>query len=326
MAGETPGASNARNNKKKLRWEDDKSTNKIYASGNVSALGNQTAADSTLKPGQKPKAIPTPTQRADDKSSDKYYAEGGSARPRSSTQAGVKKLGPAPKLAAAPKTARQKGNAGVFIGTKNDVRPVIDGVLDLLQGGTTGIVVTIKAGESDLLKRARAALDLAVTREQITEEEYREVRLSYDTSAAEQAGIAEKLGVPQAKETVRTEDNETSDVDPLAFLKGVGDDPEDPVIDTSPIVTKEVDTTDDVASSPAPSYPTPGDDEDDNDFLKPKPEPEAVDTILTTVQVEEAVFTPDAAEVIGTPVETPAEEPVEEVKTTRKAKRSGRGS
>ncbi len=93
--------------------------------------------------------------------------------------------------------------------------------------------------------------------------------------------------------------------------------------DTSPIVTKEVDTSEDVASSPAPSYPTPGDDEDDNDFLKPKPEPEAVDTILTTVPVEENVFTPDAAEVTGTPVE---EAPAEEVKTTRKAKRSGRGS
>ncbi len=278
MAGETPGASNARNNKRKMRWEDDKSTNKIYASGNVSAIGNQTAADSVLKPGQKPKPIATPTQRTDDKSADKYYAEGGSARPRSSAQAGVKKvLGPPPKLAAAPKNARQRGNIGMTITTKEQVVEVIDEVVSLLQDGGTNIVVTIKAGESDLLKRARAALDMAVTREKITEDEYREVRLSYDTSVTEQASIAEKLGVPQAKETVRTEDNETTDVDPLAFLKGEGDDPEDPVIDTSPIVTKEVDTTDDVASSPAPSYPTPGDDEDDNDFLKPKPEPEAVD-------------------------------------------------
>lgn len=317
MAGELPGAGDARkkkqNNRKPLRWQDDKSTDKIYKSKDISALdSSRTVADSTLKPGQEPKGIPTPTMRHDDKSSDKYYAEGGSQRPRAGAQAG-KKLGPAPVLGV--KSAKQlpakKGPPRTRtlnkVNEKDDIPVVLDSVVSRLAGGETGLVVYVKTGDSALLRRTRAALDLLVTRETITEDQYREVRLSYDLAPGEQAAVAAKLSVPTAKETVRTEENESTGVDPLAFLSGeAGADPEDPVVDTSPIKTvQEIDTTGDTTTEVNDA------DDDDGDFLAPKP----------TEPADDRVFTPDAAEVN---LEPPAH--VTEAAPKKRSRRSGRGA
>lgn len=321
MAGELPGAGDARkkkqqNNKKPLRWQDDKSTDKIYASKQVSALGqNRSVADSTLKPGQEPAGIKTPVMKADDKSADKYYAEGGSQRPRVGA-AGQKKLGPAPQLGVPKKGEKPRRAAGgkLLVQAKEDISGVMEQVVDLLNGGNDGIVVYIQAGDSGLLRRTRAALDLLVTREKISEDMSRDVRLSYELSADEQAGVAEKLGVPTAKETVRTEENETAVVDPLDFLNGLGGaDPEDPVVDTSPITdAQDVDTSGDTTTEVV------DEDDDDNDFLKPK-----VEEVVAAPPVVDQVFTPDAAEVnLGAPVEAP----VEEATPKKRSRRSGRGS
>ncbi len=339
MAGELPGAGDARkkraaavNNKKKLRWQDDKGTNKIYASGSISALdSSRTVADSVLKPGQEPVAIPTPKLKTDDKSADKYYANGGSSRVRGEAQAKSEKAARtlavppgAPKLGNA-KTA--KSSASLTVRTKDDVGLVLDQVVRRLQDGVQGVVVQVAQGDNQLLKRVRAALDLLVTREAITEEQYRDVRISYEPGVAEQKGVAEKLGVPQATETVRTEANEAADVDPLAFLNGEGDDPDDPVVDTSAVPPQEVDTT--------------ADPEPQKDFLAPEEDDESdAPRALTAEEVAALTAPPVRGEAANTVVidekqEVPAEdtilttvpvEPAADDLPRRRSKRSGRGS
>lgn len=328
MAGETPGAHNA-NRRRKLNWNDDKSTNKIYASGDISALGDQTVADSTMKPGQTPVANPTPTLRADDKSADKYYANGGSSRVRGpQVAAGQKKLGPPPALGVAapkPRSAPYNPNATLVVRSKYEVNGVMAELVNRLNGGATGQVVYVPAGENQLLKRARAALEMLVTREVITEEQYHDVRLSYEPKAGEQAAIAEKLGVPQAATTVKTEDNEAATVDPLDFLNGeAGEDEKVDVEATAP--PTEVDTTGDVASSPAPGLSPSDDDEADNDFLSPE-------APVTTAAVEtmDGVGDVPAGPIgetghHGDPGEPGEPAPAEENLPRRRGKRSGRGA
>ena len=339
MAGELPGAGDARDRKKltqaskrPLRWQDDKSTDKIYKSKNISALDqSRTVADSTLKPGQEPAAIPTPTLKTDDKSADKYYANGGSQRARGPAvakkeQAGLKPPAVTPQLGVKRPEPKKslKSALGLTVHSKEDIDGVMDSVVAQLGDGNQHVVVYVKQGDSALLRRVRARLDSLVTREVITEDQYRDVRLSYELAAGEQAAVAEKLGapVPAAPETaVNTDANEAATVDPLAFLNGEGDDPDDPVVDTSPIKPEEavvVDTTND----PAETKPEVADDDDDNDFFKPKAEPkdeldravptDAAATVLTTVPVE----TPEA----------PADAPAGEDLPRRRGKRSGRGA
>lgn len=321
MAGETPNA-NRVNNRRKLRWSDDKSTNKIYASGDVSALGTHvTSADSTLKPGQKPAGIPTPVVKADDKSADKYYAEGGSKRVRGpQVAAGQKKLGPPPALGVkhprvkALAAAVPNRNGTLLINSTDEMNGVLAAVVDRAINGPTPVLVCVKRGDNNLLKRARAAMELLVAREVLTEEQYHDIRLSYDMGAEEQAAVAAKLGVPTAITTVATEDNESVAMDPLAFLNG--DDDGEPAVDTSPLQVTNVDTSNDVASSEAPSYPTaPQEDDDDgadNTFLTP-----------SSPAVFEENETPAEAPVeaqVDAPTKTTTETPV------RPGRRHGRGT
>lgn len=296
MAGETPGAHNACSNRRPLRWQDDRSTNKIYASGSTSALGaGRTVSDSVLKPGDQPAAVPTPRLKTDDKSADKYYANGGSDRVRGPQQAAAEKA--ARRGLAVPAAAPVLGVAGrrpavttLSVRTKEDVRTVLDALVPRLQSGETGLVVTVAAGASNLLHRTRSALDLLVTREVITEDQYREVRLSYEPAAAEKVALAAAVGVPATTATVRTEDNEDV-ADPLAFLSGDTPDPDDQVVDTSPVVPTEVDTTTDVVTSVPESA---AEDDDDNDFGKTflTPEPTAAAPEVPTGAPADAVPAP----------------------------------
>lgn len=312
MAGETPNAHKQQQQRKKLNWNEDRSTNKIYASGDRSAIGGGTVSDSVLKPGQKPVANPTPTQKADDKSADKYYANGGSDR-RKFGKPQAAKLGGPPKLGVSqprPKAAP----AATVINSKEDINPVLEGVVTRLKDGVTGVVVSVAAGNNDLLKRTRAAMDLLVTRETITEDEYREVRLSYEPAAAKAAPPAPS-GEAAADEAV--------DVDPADFLSGKSD-VEEPAVDTAPAETTEVDASADVASSPAPEYPSapaePAADEDDGEeFLAPT---------APTVEVRGDSTATEADE--QKPEDPPAEAPASPGATTSPApkpgRRSGRGS
>lgn len=323
MAGETPGAANA-NKRRKLNWNEDKNTNKVYASGDISALGDQSVADSVRRTaGEQPLGVPTPAFRADDKSADKYYANGGSGRVRGpQVAAGQKKLGPAPQLGQ-PARPKQVTSRHIVIADKDQIAAALESVVDRLKGGERPVPVYIKKGENQVLKRTRAALDMLVTRETITEDEYRDVRLSYELDEAV-AAVAAKLGEVVVEKTVNVD--EADAVDPLAFLNSDADDEK---VDVEAVAPVAVDTADD------------GDDSDEYVPTPPAPVAEALAERLAAEQH----FTPDAAEVTGYPttpkaegpVEPPAEEPAptqhvdEEAKTeepaqTRRGKRSGRGS
>lgn len=260
MASETPGG--ARHQKRRqLRWADDKSTNKVYASGSPSAITGRTVADSTLKPGQKPVANPTPTMSVNDKSADKYYAEGGSSR---AGVAGVRKKGvvakPAASRAAKPKSS---WGDGAVIMAPDEVRGVMDRVPDAFAAGKEALVIYVKAGDSKLLGRTRAALELLMTGEKITEAQYHSVRLTY-LKAEEQAP-------PVPTKTVQVEAT-PDDLDPLAFLNS---DAEEPAVDTTAVtpavVTEEVAAPDKLDAKAEDGLD--GDDgDDDSDFLTPKAE------------------------------------------------------
>jgi hypothetical protein len=306
LAGETPGAATSR--RKRLNWNDDKSTNKVYASGDISALGTQTASDTVKKPeGQA--GVATPVVRADDKSADKYYANGGSQRVRGPQVAKTQKLGPPAKLGVnAPKQAPRSLSGKLFINDQTEINGVLQQLIEQLKGGAVGVVLSVKKGDSPLLRRTRAALEMLVTREVITEEQYHEVRLSYEQEAV--------LPLPEQQPEVKVEDA-TNAVDPMDFLNADSSD-NDEVINTSPAAeTTEVDTTDDVVNNSAAAT----DDDDDSDYGRTTVNEQAEVAVEANTQPEEPAAEPQTSE-------TQPEQPTEsdEDSKPRRGRRSGRGS
>jgi hypothetical protein len=124
---------------------------------------------------------------------------------------------------------------------------------------------------------------MLVTREVITEDQYHDVRLSYALGAGEQAAVDAKLGAPAprggAANTVVVD--EAAPLDAAAFLRGEGEDPDDPIVGTAPEPVQEVDTSRDVQESPAPAYPTAA--EDDEDLFDPTVARKVDDPVAHTI-------------------------------------------
>ncbi len=318
MAGETPGANAHHQKRRKLPWQDDRSTDKIYASGNPSALGDYRSVSDAQANG-----VVNPTQNADDKSSDKYYAVGGSSRRKVSAAAGTPrpKLGPPPKRTApvlTPLTRALKPptltNGGLFISDASAVNGVLQDVIANLQSGQSPTVLYVKAGDNNLLKRTRAALEMLVTRAVITEDQYHDVRLSYEPGEKAKAEIDAEIGAPAPADgpAISTDANEDADLD--AFL--AGDLTDESYVDTAPAATIEVDTTNDPAETKMAI-----EDEDDADassFLAP--------TTVTESEVPtaEEKITADETPMDEAPVEDEA--PAVEAAPKKKGRKSGRGS
>ncbi len=195
MAGETKGANTSR--RKPLSWDDDRSTDKIYASGNVSALGTPTAARSEIS-------------RVRDRPS-----------------------------VAAPQVPQNRGSDLLLVNSAGDVQPVLERLCSRLRESDAKQVVYIKAGDQKLLQRFRTALELAVTRQDINEEMYNDVTLSFSQARAA------ALPVPTPTTTKRA-DMGTPD-DPLAFLHSDTPDEEDTndAVNSSAVSPTVVDTSDD---------------------------------------------------------------------------------
>jgi hypothetical protein len=223
MASETPGGARRR----PLAWKDDRSTNKYYGSGQKSAVGGQPA-------GETGNAEPAPPAKRppwrDDRSTDKYYA---SPKQAPTAQQAARKLGPAARLAPGPRRAPADPNAAMTVAAPGDINGVLAEVVARLNAGESPVVVYVAAGETALLRRARAALDLLVAREVVTEEQGRDVRFSY-------------TGEPAKATTPPRPEVGPALVDPAAFLAGeaVLDDDE-PAVDTAaaPAVEQELDET-----------------------------------------------------------------------------------
>lgn len=297
--------------RRKLPWRDDRSTNKYYASNDTSAIqGNNVASDSTLKPGEAPKPNVTGAKmHRDERSADKKYY--GNAAPAAPTAQQIAKgqLGAAPRLGGAAKQAsnapqkrRQAAlspNANLTVTETNEVNGVMLGVIAALESGVSPVVVYVESGNAQLLRRTRAALEMLVTREQITEEQFHDVRLSYTPSDNDKKAIDAKIGTVTPRGDAKVESVEKAlPADPLAFLRGEGDDPDDPVVDTSPINMKEVDASKDEVSSVVgyPSAPDDDDDGADNSFLQPKEEAVPINTgkqtlVDTSHELDRAVET-----------------------------------
>lgn len=284
MAGEIH---NFNKKRKRPNWQDDRSTGKYYDSGDISAIQGQTsAADSTLKPGQQPKGKKYAPPKTDDRRADKYYANQTQLAPTKQQLARGSKLGrPAQLGERRPQLSPQEQqavarraadpNANMTVTDKSEVNGVTQEVVNRLQEGQTGVVVYIQKGNSDLLRRTRAALEMLVTKEVITEEQYHEVRLSYTLGAGEQEAVAQKLGVPAPKGEKEYEDN-TTKADPEDFLSGgmtADDEEEARIVMANTTEIQLIDTTDDVQDSPAPAYPSApaAEDDDDSDFMAKTP-------------------------------------------------------
>jgi hypothetical protein len=189
---------------------DTRGTNRIYGSSQPSALaGSRTEADSKqVEPGT------AQQQRAkhnalDTRSTDRYYREASQQRPANKPQA---RLSPTP----APATK-------LLIETAEDVGPVMVNVAALINSGSEPLTVYIAEGQAELLRRARTALDLQITREVITADQGRDVRFTY---------VATTLPRMEA---------------PPAPAPGVSphEDDEDPPIDTSPVTPTVIEEPED---------------------------------------------------------------------------------
>lgn len=276
MASETPGGSQRR-----PRRPDDRSTDKYYASGDKRAIQNQPEQPQPQQP------APRRVARPDDRSTDKYYKEQVPQAP--TAQQLAKGLGKVPALQGVAKGERvpmgeprrraPDPGASLTIDDPHEINGVLQEVVSRLRSGQTDIVVYVQQGNQALLRRTRAALEMLVTREVITEEQYHDVRLSYTAGAGERAAIDEKLGAPAPRGEAGAE-GEGTDED---FLAGEED---DELAMARVGGTREVDTSLD----PPETETEPADEDDDNDFLAER-QPQGDPPAATNDELDRAVDT-----------------------------------
>lgn len=153
---------------------------RYYSSGQVSAI-QQSRVDSG-----KGTTIGVPNFRADDRSTNKYYKEGGTGgqqvlpgdvnterqrRKKTQTARNV------PREESNQPTTSARGAGKLVITKAEDVNPVCEAVIALLDSAAIGEVKVHITDSAGLPMRVRTYLDLAVTRERITEAQYRDVVL-----------------------------------------------------------------------------------------------------------------------------------------------------
>lgn len=259
MAGETPGASRANKNRKRTRLDfpdlPKSADNKYYASGQPSVINN-TPADSRGGVNTPPQPIPTPEFRSDERSADrKYY---GAQRPLRGNRPKKQSLRPAAASteAGAPATAPQhtmspRALANLEIRLRHDVNPVMDEVVRRLQSGEQQVVVHVTEKQA---MRARTKLDSLVTRELITEDQYRDVRFSQ--LAEEPELVSAPLPPPKpltslapvAMPTVTKDLDQPDDLNIDDVLSGAAEADDSLAVDTTPQEVVEYDSNDTTAS------------------------------------------------------------------------------
>lgn len=258
----------------------DRNTDKYYKSKNPGSAIQQSAADSTRKPRQKLppgySPVKTPTFNKDDQTTSKYYANGGSA--------GAAVAGrpmPEPKLPfVAVDPASGPGHTVVLVEIPN-AAALGEGVALAKAHAKAGRKIEIGVGDKELIARVQTALDGAVSREEITEDQRRQFRIGLYAPGApgfqnrrdtppETRSPDEMFGAPVARGTKSVAANPDDDLDIDAFLAGGAIDAED---------EKLAALTGGTATGGAPPAPEP-EPEEDNEFLNPSPEP--ADAVTTT--------------------------------------------
>jgi len=318
LASELPGGQRRRRpavDRTRVRTADE-----YYKSGDVSAVqGGNTAADSTLKPGQAPVPAAARRKPASDRSrvrsADEYYKAQDQAPTAEQIRAGQvrdpRRLGPPPQLGAPqalpakqprlPKPGRQRPE--LLITQADEINGVMQEVVSRLSMGEQRVIVYVAKGQVPLLRRARTNLELLVTREVITEDQARDVTFSYEQGEEAKKAIDAKLGAAptfESQPTVSVDAKKAADteIDPLAFLNGEGDDPDDPKIDVSPVAEQdqvEVDTSNDPDAKPDVD----DDDGADNTFLNPENKEAAAFSIPFNKLPENLIIDPNKPGVMG---------------------------
>lgn len=282
MAGETPSAHAANESRKNL--------------------GKGSPAAKPVQPLKRPKFV----DRTAVRSTDEYYREGGArqagghvapARPRpaADVNAALQRMAQAADEKKADKRALKVGGALKIIDEKDDIGPVIDAAVERALNGVTGVGVQIAFGKTDLLRRARANLELRVTREEVHEDLAREIHFGYAPAPLceepKEAAPGEPIPelpaepIPAPASTVSIDEQDNS-LDPAAFLAAK--------------------TTPDELAEAAISAPVAA-----TEFVEPDEQPQA----------ESAPEAPSA--------KTPAREPEQEApkpRTTHRGRRGGRGA
>src|SRR5262245_28310710 len=174
-----------------------------YRSAQVSAVRRLGSEGS-----RKPVIVADP--KPEDRSTDKYYRAGG-GRPRLVMPADP----PAAPPAAAP-VAAAAGQVTVRVGRAEEIRLAVDAVCDALAGGNE---VELQVTDPALVMPVRTQLDLMVTRQRISEGQYRDVRLV----VPETRTVRELFGEPVPIPTPPPADDDVAEVDDfLAKLAGGG--------------------------------------------------------------------------------------------------------
>jgi hypothetical protein len=295
MAGETPRANKAQQQRRKLSYNDDRSTGKYYASGNPSVVNN-TPADTNGRPGEQPQAHANNTAKQDERSADKkYYANPVPPAPTAQQAARARQTpGKAPLPANRQQQPRQKqqpqyaGVPGVY--TIREVAHIAP-VMRLLPSALTGsaIVIEVPDDKPEVLRRARAALDMLVTREEITEDQARDVRFSKRSFVVKEAAAAPAIDFskpPEPRGDAVQEDD--SLLDPLAVLNGTQSVEENFLDVSADVNAVEAVVTEEPATEEVPT-PAAEDDDDDDDgdgFAPPTTQEEPAPAVEEAPQEE----------------------------------------
>ncbi len=270
----------------------DLNTDRYYANKRPGSPFRQSAADSTRKPrqvlppGYSP--VPTPVFNRDDTTTDKYYAEGGSK----SAGAGQPVARPPARLPLRHADPAAGRSFGVVLVEIPDAAALGEGVAMAKLQVRAGARVEIGVGDKELIARVNTALDGAVSREEITEDQRREVRVGvkaqgFQTAAredlpAENRRPDEVFGAPAALGTKHVAADPDGDLDIDAFLSGGAVDEED---------EKHATLTGGSVTGDRPPAAEP---EEDNDFLAPDPAAAEVDRM---VLADIKALSPDLAKV-----------------------------
>jgi hypothetical protein len=187
---------------------DQLSTNKYYASGNKSVIDNS-FAHHPLTP------IPTPNFIFGDPSTDKYYNAAGSVMGRQGQPLEAAAAAPAADLAA---------RITVAVNSQGEIAAAIGEVCARLGRGDPRVVVEL--ADPAFERPIRTDLELRVAREQLTPDQYRDVRFSTVNLQRQQAFLAGLNGTVTPAEAAMVAGEDADDDlgldlgDPAAFVYG----------------------------------------------------------------------------------------------------------
>lgn len=270
----------------------NRSADEYYRSKRPGSAFAQSAADSTRKPRQvlPPGFSPvrTPVFNRDDATTDKYYAEGGSK----SAGAGQPVARPQARIPLRHADPAAGHSSGVVLVEIPDAAALGEGVAMAKLQARAGAKVEIGVGDKELIARVNTALDGAVSREEITEDQRREIRVGvkvqvFQTAArkdmpAENRRPDEVFGAPAALGTKHVAADPDGDLDIDAFLAGGAVDEEDE--------KHAALTGGSVTGEPPPAVEP----EEDNDFLAPDAAAAEADRMLLA---DIKALTPDLGKV-----------------------------